>query len=94
MSLGCNSLFQELNDCKKQYERDLDSIKKEFFRNKEEWDREKDGLKENIKKLQKEQEKKAENEKEAQNKVKAISQELVRLNQNLYQSQNEIAQLR
>ncbi len=37
MSLGCNSLFQELNDCKKQYERDLDSIKKEFFRNKEEW---------------------------------------------------------
>jgi cell division protein FtsL len=26
--------------------------------------------------------------------VKTISQELVRLNQNLYQSQNEIAQLR
>jgi SMC interacting uncharacterized protein involved in chromosome segregation len=61
MSLGCNSLFQELNDCKKQYERDLDSIKKEFFRNKEEWAKENDGLKETIKKLEKELEKKGEN---------------------------------
>lgn len=60
MSLGCNSLFQELNDCKKQYERDTDSIKKEFFRNKEQWEKENDALKETVKKLEKELEKKTE----------------------------------
>lgn len=45
MSLGCNQLFQELSDCKKQYERDFDNIKKEFFKNKEEWTKENDALK-------------------------------------------------
>lgn len=77
MSLACNSLYQQLAEAKRTHERHLEEMAEHN-----------QALEETIAQLQQELSRKDSSEREAEGRVKAISQELVRLNQNLYQGQH------
>jgi chromosome segregation ATPase len=94
MSLACNSLYEQMSDAKRQHERELDDARRELARNREDWERNAQGLGEQVRKLEAELQRKADAERDSQNRTKVISQELVRLNQVMYDTQEDIFKLR
>lgn len=54
MSLACNSLYEQLTECKKQYDLEIEDLKRDFLKTKSALLKENDVLKETIDKLEKE----------------------------------------
>ena len=94
MSLACNRLYEEMAEAKRHYDNDMEEMRRRMLEAEGEWARENEALRQKLKLQDGQMAAKEEEERQKDGKMRAVSQELVRLNQNMLDTQNELKGLK